>query len=666
MYHQPPLSPTGGIHSSLGDPSVDYTRYPAPTAGYRLDIPPVPPLPTSLSPLANIDLSALTIDEPTTGTFHLTLTRGGPNGPLVRTYDDFVALHSALLLAFPDASGRTGRQPRTLPFLPDWPSHRDAVAERRLRRGLEFYVEDLLRLPPSITAHPAVVRFFAPPAGDVEPNDSASNVSTLSQGRRSAPASSAVGGPALSVVDGTPRNASLVPGSPSVPHHARSHSVGSAPPAPPSQRTYHDAPPMPYPRSAPGSQVGSARSRSPAPPSPRPPRRADASLAYDDEDEEEVQERAQPEKRRDVDDLDERYRVRARRDEYGAGADRARRSPSVRRDEYNNGARSASARRDRDRDHDDYDCDARPSRSSSSAARRDDEYDYDVPRRSPSTRRGDNDYDSRPARSPATRRGETEYDSRPSRSPSTRRGEEYDSRPARSPSTRRGDADRSPSVRRRRSPSRSRDPSSGNGVPPPPRRGSTAPNVNGGNRRPSAASAPRSPVRRDSREPVADAYANPRRRTRSPNPPPLRGNDYGPPSPRVASLASAPASPTYPRATTMSTSTSSAPSSPSLRPTADRDPDATIKVTFVLPRVQHVSAVRIAASQVSIPTLLSAAENKVDQAYAGGDQQQRKPTSFALVWRDPHGRNVKINSGTLASILRAVGDAGKLVVFLVY
>ncbi|KNE63531.1 hypothetical protein AMAG_08647 [Allomyces macrogynus ATCC 38327] len=101
----------------------------------------------------------ISVDERAPGVFSLAVSG---SLPLVRTYDDLVALHAALLLAFPDESGRTGRMPRSLPFLPDLPSHRDPVTERRLRKGVEYYVLDLLALPPNISRHPAVTDFLDP------------------------------------------------------------------------------------------------------------------------------------------------------------------------------------------------------------------------------------------------------------------------------------------------------------------------------------------------------------------------------------------------------------------------------------------------------------------------------------------------------------------------
>ncbi|KNE64725.1 hypothetical protein AMAG_10074 [Allomyces macrogynus ATCC 38327] len=101
----------------------------------------------------------ISVDERAPGVFSLAVSG---SLPLVRTYDDLVALHAVLLLAFPDESGRTGRMPRSLPFLPDLPSHRDPVTERRLRKGVEYYVLDLLALPPNISRHPAVIDFLDP------------------------------------------------------------------------------------------------------------------------------------------------------------------------------------------------------------------------------------------------------------------------------------------------------------------------------------------------------------------------------------------------------------------------------------------------------------------------------------------------------------------------
>ncbi|KAL7747900.1 bud emergence protein 1 [Sorochytrium milnesiophthora] len=79
---------------------------------------------------------------------------------LRRHYDEFVAMHSRLLMQFPTESGRTGQAPRTIPFLPDLPLGEDDTAARRMRQGLEFYLYDLVKLPSRIVDCDAVKSFF--------------------------------------------------------------------------------------------------------------------------------------------------------------------------------------------------------------------------------------------------------------------------------------------------------------------------------------------------------------------------------------------------------------------------------------------------------------------------------------------------------------------------
>ncbi|ORZ35939.1 hypothetical protein BCR44DRAFT_33795 [Catenaria anguillulae PL171] len=83
---------------------------------------------------------------------------------LVRSYSCFADLHSQLLLAHPHESGRTGKMPRSLPFLPDWPAQLDRNTSHRLVRGLATYLQELAALPAHILHHESVVKFCEPPA----------------------------------------------------------------------------------------------------------------------------------------------------------------------------------------------------------------------------------------------------------------------------------------------------------------------------------------------------------------------------------------------------------------------------------------------------------------------------------------------------------------------
>ncbi|KAI9220400.1 hypothetical protein BC828DRAFT_415712 [Blastocladiella britannica] len=138
---------------------------------------------------------------------HFTLAFPTTGAAFERSYDQFVSLHSALMLAFPHQSGRTGRMPRTLPFLPDLPALRNLDTVARLVRNLTYYVDDLMRLPDPLSTHPAVREFMDPTRGrpgvvveeeetGVDPLDSVSQLSVASSGQRSPPRSR-VGGAQL-------------------------------------------------------------------------------------------------------------------------------------------------------------------------------------------------------------------------------------------------------------------------------------------------------------------------------------------------------------------------------------------------------------------------------------------------------------------------------------
>ena len=90
----------------------------------------------------------------------------GKHWELNREYTDFYALQTALMEAFPREAGKEANHERSLPFMPGplpWVTER-LTHERR--DHMDRYVIKLLALPPHITNHPVVRKFFAPRDGD--------------------------------------------------------------------------------------------------------------------------------------------------------------------------------------------------------------------------------------------------------------------------------------------------------------------------------------------------------------------------------------------------------------------------------------------------------------------------------------------------------------------
>ncbi|KND02250.1 uncharacterized protein SPPG_09055 [Spizellomyces punctatus DAOM BR117] len=95
---------------------------------------------------------------------------------LFRVFDDFWALHVALLTQFSVESGRKPNHPRVIPFLPppppsakpQQPAPPVSPAEKERRKlALDNYLSDLVLLPPPIEHSPALNRFFMLRKGDV-------------------------------------------------------------------------------------------------------------------------------------------------------------------------------------------------------------------------------------------------------------------------------------------------------------------------------------------------------------------------------------------------------------------------------------------------------------------------------------------------------------------
>lgn len=92
---------------------------------------------------------------------------------LSRYYEDFYDFQIQLLTEFPDEAGNTGKQKRTLPYMPGPVNYvTDSITEGR-RDNLDGYVKSLLSMPEMISRGNLVKGFFAPREGDLEvdPND---------------------------------------------------------------------------------------------------------------------------------------------------------------------------------------------------------------------------------------------------------------------------------------------------------------------------------------------------------------------------------------------------------------------------------------------------------------------------------------------------------------
>ncbi|KAH8784954.1 Phox homologous domain-containing protein [Diaporthe sp. PMI_573] len=92
----------------------------------------------------------------------------GRTWKLVRNYQDFYDLHTALLDEFPLEAGNTGTQERTLPYM-QGPVEliTDSVTEGRMH-NLDGYLKGLLALPPRISRSNLVLQFFVPGDDDEE------------------------------------------------------------------------------------------------------------------------------------------------------------------------------------------------------------------------------------------------------------------------------------------------------------------------------------------------------------------------------------------------------------------------------------------------------------------------------------------------------------------
>lgn len=87
---------------------------------------------------------------------------------LCRYYQDFYDFQIRLLDEFPDEAGRTGRQQRTLPFMPGPLTYvNDSISSQR-RANLDEYVHNLLYLPSYISRSSTVQQLFDLREGDIE------------------------------------------------------------------------------------------------------------------------------------------------------------------------------------------------------------------------------------------------------------------------------------------------------------------------------------------------------------------------------------------------------------------------------------------------------------------------------------------------------------------
>lgn len=87
---------------------------------------------------------------------------------LCRYYQDFYDFQIRLLDEFPDEAGRTGRQQRTLPFMPGPLTYvNDSISSQR-RANLDEYVHNLLYLPSYISRSSTVQQLFELREGDIE------------------------------------------------------------------------------------------------------------------------------------------------------------------------------------------------------------------------------------------------------------------------------------------------------------------------------------------------------------------------------------------------------------------------------------------------------------------------------------------------------------------
>jgi len=92
----------------------------------------------------------------------------GRHWELSRYYEDFYDFQIALLTEFPDEAGNTGKQTRTLPYMPGPVSFvTDAITEGR-QHNLDAYVKNLLTQPRYISHCTLIKQFFAPREGDFE------------------------------------------------------------------------------------------------------------------------------------------------------------------------------------------------------------------------------------------------------------------------------------------------------------------------------------------------------------------------------------------------------------------------------------------------------------------------------------------------------------------
>jgi len=87
---------------------------------------------------------------------------------LFRLYEDFYNFHIALLEEFPVESGRTGDQPRILPFIPIPLKQVTDIVTASRRVDLNEYVHELCKLPTRITHHPLIEQLFEVKDGDTE------------------------------------------------------------------------------------------------------------------------------------------------------------------------------------------------------------------------------------------------------------------------------------------------------------------------------------------------------------------------------------------------------------------------------------------------------------------------------------------------------------------
>jgi bud emergence protein 1 len=110
----------------------------------------------------------------------------GRHWELSRYYEDFYDFQIALLTEFPNEAGNTGKQKRTLPYMPGPVNYvTDAITEGRLH-NLDAYVKNLLGQPEYIARCNLVKQFFTPREGDYEIDPNANNDDyRLSGGSRS-------------------------------------------------------------------------------------------------------------------------------------------------------------------------------------------------------------------------------------------------------------------------------------------------------------------------------------------------------------------------------------------------------------------------------------------------------------------------------------------------